>query len=135
MSLSDSVSSVASIIYADGAPMTGCLLSDDEAVAWTKNRYSNMSYCLVRDWRWLDIDVSDETRDGLKKRGLLPAVVFANNVVIDSRMRWGRGDWVKTSLLHRYDEGGVFMTLNTVYLLMAEGTRQTTTLEALRSIV
>ncbi|QEY75030.1 DUF6957 family protein [Pseudomonas denitrificans (nom. rej.)] len=135
MSLSDRVSSVASIIYGDGTLMTGCPLNDEEAMRWVRERYSNMEYCLVREWRWLDIDVSDEARDGLKKRALQPVVVYANNVVYDSRRRWDTGSWVKTSLLHRYDEGGAFMTFNSVYVLLGEGVRQTTTPEALRSLI
>ncbi|WP_447747804.1 DUF6957 family protein [Pseudomonas nicosulfuronedens] len=135
MSIPKGLSEVSSIIYGDGTPMTGCQMSDEEAMRWVRERYSNMEYCLVRDWRWLDIDASDEARDGLKKRALQPVVVYANNVVYDSRRRWDTGSWVKTSLLHRYDEGGAFMTFNSVYVLMGEGMRQTTTLEALRRLI
>ncbi|MFK8399873.1 DUF6957 family protein [Pseudomonas sp. BGr12] len=135
MSLPDGLSKVSSIIYGHGTPMIGCQLCDEEAVQWVRERYSSMEYCLVREWRWLDIDVSDEARDGLKKRALQPVVVYANNVVYDSRRRWDTGSWVKTSLLHRYDEGGAFMTFNSVYVLLGEGTRQTTTVEALRSLI
>ncbi|MCG8910327.1 MULTISPECIES: DUF6957 family protein [Pseudomonas] len=135
MTIPDGLSKISSIIYGDGTPMTGCQLSDEEAMQWVRERYSNMEYCLVREWCWLDIDVSDEARDGLKKRALQPVVVYANNVVYDSRRRWDTGSWVKTSLLHRYDEGGAFMTFNSVYVLLGEGTRQTTTPEALRSLI
>lgn len=131
----DTLSEAISIIHGDGTRMDGCPLSDEEAMDWVRSKYRNMEYCLVREWRWLDIDVSDEARDGLKKRALQPVVVYANNVVYDSRRRWDTGSWVKTSLLHRYDEGGAFMTFNSVYVLLGEGARQTTTLEALRSLV
>lgn len=135
MSLPKGLSEVSSIIYGDGTPMIGCQLSDEEAMQWVRERYSNMEYCLVREWRWLDIDVSDEARDGLKKRALQPVVVYASDVIYDSRRRWDTGSWVKTSLLHRYDEGGAFMTFNSVYVLLGEGVRQTTTPEALRSLI
>lgn len=129
------LSTVTNIVYGEGVPMPGCQLSDSEAIEWARDKYPNCEICVVRDWRWLDIEVSEEAKAGLHRRGIEPALVYANNVVHDTRRRWALGSWVKTSLLHRYHGDGAFLTLNTMYVLLGEGVRLTTTPEALRSLV
>lgn len=130
----DDLDSVTSIIHGDGSPMTGCQLSVEEALAWVRAAYPNKPHCLVRDWRWLDLDIPVDDHEFLEQRGQQPAALYANNVVFDSRSRWAPGNWVRSTLLHRYDEKGAFVTLNTVYVLMGEGIKQKTTVDAFQSI-
>lgn len=134
MSHIEILSSAISIIHGDGTPMIGCKLSIDDAIAWVKERYPYSSFCLVQDWRWLDIEVSVADHEALTARGVQPVILFANHIVFDSRARWEAGSWVRSTALHHYDKEGAFQTMNTVYVLMGDGVRQTTTSAALQSI-
>lgn len=82
------------------------------------------NFCLVRDWLWLDIDTTDAQRQALEKTQRQPALIYAHQVVFDSERRWDVGDFVRTSLLHQFNEDFHFRTLNSVYLLLGPGTRK-----------
>lgn len=113
--------------------MTGSLMSDDEALAYARKFFPDGSYCLVRDWSWLDLEVTESERLQLAKTRRQPALIYAHTVIYDSERRWDIGDFVRTSLLHQYD-GFNFKTLNTVYLLLGPGTRIQVSADAVASI-
>jgi len=50
------------VLYCDGVPMPGSDMSDDEALVYAKQYYPQGNYCLVRDWRWLDLEVTEDQR-------------------------------------------------------------------------
>ena len=50
------------VLYSAGVPMTGSLMSDDEALAYARQFFPDGSYCLVRDWSWLDLEVTESER-------------------------------------------------------------------------
>ncbi|HHX6637080.1 TPA: DUF6957 family protein [Pseudomonas aeruginosa] len=121
------------VLYSAGVPMTGSLMSDDEALAYARQYFPDGSYCLVREWRWLDLEVTESERLQLAKTGRQPALIYAHTVIYDSERRWDVGDFVRTSLLHQH-EGFHFKTLNTVYLLLGPGTRIQVSADAIASI-
>ncbi|MFW8695362.1 DUF6957 family protein, partial [Mesorhizobium japonicum] len=67
-------------------------------------------------------------------RGLEPVLIYARNVVLDSRERFNRGDWVRSTFQLRYEDEGLFFTRNTLYVLLGTGTRQRITLSDLLSL-
>lgn len=113
--------------------MTGSLMSDDEALTYARQLFPGGSYCLVRDWSWLDLEVTESERLQLAKTRRQPALIYAHTVIYDSERRWDVGDFVRTSLLHQH-EGFHFKTLNTVYLLLGPGTRIQVSADAIASI-
>lgn len=121
------------VLYSAGVPMTGSLMSDDEALTYAKQFFPDGSYCLVRDWRWLDLEVTESERLQLAKTRRQPALIYAHTVIYDSERRWDIGDFVRTSLLHQHD-GFNFKTLNTAYLLLGPGTRIPVSADAVASI-
>ena len=121
------------VLYSAGVPMTGSLMSDDEALAYARQFFPDGSYCLGRDWSWLDLEVTESERLQLAQTQRQPALIYAHQVVFDSERRWDVGDFVRTSLLHQH-EGFHFKTLNTVYLLLGPGTRIQVSADAIASI-
>ncbi|MCY1379952.1 hypothetical protein D9M69_677220 [compost metagenome] len=55
-------------------------------------------------------------------------------MIYDSARRWDVGDFVRTSPLYRFDEGFLFKTLNSIYVLLGPGQRKRATLETVGRI-
>lgn len=122
------------LLYSDGIYMPGAQVSQDEAVRIVRERHPYAEYCLVSDWRWIDLDVTPEQRSELTKTNRHPSVIYAHTVIYDSQRRWDVGDFVRTSYLHKFEQGFIFKTLNTTYVLMGGGTRTRASLETLGRI-
>jgi hypothetical protein len=125
---------VAKLLSSTGILMPGAQVSQDEAVRIVRERYPFAEYCIVSHWIWIDIDVSAIAIDALARTQRQPAVLYAHNVIFDSQRRWDVGDFVRTSLLHRFEDGFIFKTLNSVYILMGDGVRKRATPETVGRI-
>lgn len=122
------------LLYGPGEPMRGSDLSNEDAMTYARATFPEGRYCLVRNWRWTELDVSDQQRAELARTGRQPVILYADCVVFDSERRWDTGDFVRTSLLRRLNEGFHFTTLNTTYLLLGPGQRKRTSAETVASI-
>ncbi|HBP6018653.1 hypothetical protein EGJ86_18470 [Pseudomonas sp. o96-267] len=114
--------------------MLGAQVSQEEAVRIVRERYPYAEYCLVSKWRWIDLDVTPEQRAELARTNRQPVVIYAHTVIYDSRRRWDVGDFVRTSYLHKFEDGFIFKTLNTIYILIGDGIRTRASLETLGRI-
>ncbi|OYT97723.1 MAG: hypothetical protein CFE49_00435 [Pseudomonas sp. PGPPP3] len=115
--------------------MPGSGMTDEEALAHARKNFAHMEFCLVRDWIWVDLDVSEEQRLHLAQTQRQPALIYAHSVVYDSARRWDVGDFVRTSLLSQLTDGFQFITLNSVYLLLGPGIRKQSSPEIVSSII
>ena len=124
---------VMAALFSAGEPMSGSRMSDAEAMAYARQHFVYGGYCLVRNWRWIDLEVTESQRLQLAKTRRQPALVYAHTVIYDSERRWDVGDFVRTSLLHQHEDFH-FKTLNTAYLLLGPGTRIHASADAVASI-
>ena len=122
------------LLYGDGIFMPGAKVSQDEAVRIVRERYPYAEYCIVSNWRWIDLDVTPVQLSELTRTNRKPAVIYADTVIYDSSRRWDVGDFVRTSFLHKFEEGFIFKTLNSIYILFGNGVRKRATLEAIGRI-
>lgn len=125
---------VTDLIFSAGIPMPGAQVSQDEALRIVRERYPYHEYCLVADWRWIDLDVTQTQLAELVRTNRKPVVIFADSVIYDSQRRWDVGDFVRTSYLHKFEEGFIFQTLSTIYILVGDGIRKRASLETLGRI-
>ncbi|AOE86305.1 DUF6957 family protein [Pseudomonas sp. TCU-HL1] len=125
---------ITDLLYGDGKPMSGSKVGQDEAVRIVRERHPYAEYCLVSNWRWLDLDVTQEQRDELVRTNRQPVVIYAHTVIYDSQRKWDVGDFVRTSYLHKFEDDFIFQTLNTIYILIGDGIRTKTSLENLGRI-
>lgn len=125
---------ITDLLYGDGIPMSGSKVGQDEAVRIVRERHPYAEYCLVSNWRWLDLDVTQEQRDELVRTNRQPVVIYAHTVIYDSQRRWDVGDFVRTSYLYKFEDDFIFQTLNTIYILIGDGIRTKTSLETLGHI-
>jgi len=125
---------ITDLLYGDGIPMRGSEVSQEEAVRIVRERHPYAEYCIVSNWRWVDLDVTPEQRNELARTNRQPVVICAHTVVYDSQRRWDVGDFVRTSYLQKFEDGFIFLTLNTIYILMGDGIRTRANLDTLGRI-
>ena len=130
----DELHAVTDMLYGPGQPMSGSAMTDEEALAYMQSLRLMAGFCLVRDWIWLDLDVTDEQRALLEKTRRQPVIIYAHTVIYDSARRWDVGDFVRTSPLISFDDGFLFRTLNSVYVLLGDGVRKRAALETVGRI-
>ncbi|EQM83714.1 hypothetical protein L683_25105 [Pseudomonas aeruginosa WC55] len=118
-----------------GLPMSGSSMSDEEALSYARQRFPHGSFCLIRNWLWLDLDAPTEILQNLAVSKRQPAIIYADTVVYDSERRWDVGDFVRTSPLHHFADDFLFRTLNTAYLLLGPGQRKRTSIENVACII
>lgn len=122
---------ITDLLYGDGIPTPGSKVSQEEAVRIVRERHPYAEYCIVSNWRWVDLDVTPEQRDELARTNRQPVVIYAHTVIYDSQRRWDVGDFVRTSYLHKFEDGFIFQTLNTIYILIGDGIRTRANLDTL----
>lgn len=117
-----------------GIPMTGCELSSDEALLQARKFVKWMPLCAVEEWVILDAIVTNDERANLAKIGCQPMFLFAHKVVHDEQRRFEPGDWVRSSMGTSLKESFLFITRNTAYVLLGQGHRKSSSINAIFSI-
>jgi hypothetical protein len=130
----EKLNEITALLFSAGLPMPGAKVSQDEAVRIVRERYPDAEYCIVSNWRWIDLEVTPVQLSELTKTNRKPAVIYADTVIYDSSRRWDVGDFVRTSFLHKFEDGFIFKTLNSAYILIGNGVRKRATLEAIGRI-
>jgi len=59
--------------------------------------------------------------------------LFAHNVRFDSQRRFDVGDWMRSTFAVSFEEGFLFETRNTVYVLMGNGREKSVSLKTIFS--
>lgn len=90
-------------------------------IEYIKNNFSSYPYTVVSDWKWIDIDASNEIKEDLAQYGLKPCALFAHKVIDDERMRGFNS--VRTTLMQGFHKNCIFLTQNTAYILCGPGKR------------
>ena len=85
--------------------------------------------CVVNNWMWWDLEVTDQHEQLLKQNGQQAALIKADTVIDDEAGRLRPGDWVRSSPLVSFSENCIFETQNTVYLLVGKGSRKRISLD------
>lgn len=88
---------------------------------------ANKKTCVVKDWIWVDLDVSEKHMKMIADHGTQPSLVYAHHCIEDSAGRFKAGEWVRTTPLVEFHEPCIFETLNTLYLLCGPGQRKCAT--------
>lgn len=105
----------------------GCSEDEYDEMADRAREISPLKRCSVKDWKWVDLNVSEEELDYIKRRGTRPVVLYADYCIEDEMRRFSIGSWVRTTPLAQFIEPCFFITLSTVYILVGPGQRKTGT--------
>jgi hypothetical protein len=103
-------------------------------VALAQELCPGKSYCSVRQWILVDLDISDAKKELVIERGFQPILLYAHTVVTDSARRFAPGDWVRSTLLVELKNNFLFETNNSVYILLGAGNRKAADPDVVTSI-
>jgi hypothetical protein len=121
------------LLYGSGEPLVGSEESDEALIELVKTRFPNKPYCLVEDWILAQVDVTEDELKKIHAFGQLPMVVFADNVIFDSERRFDVGDWVRSTFATSFQDGFLFETRNTIYVLCGNGHEKSVSLKTIIS--
>ncbi|WP_404822429.1 DUF6957 family protein [Pseudomonas azadiae] len=117
-----------------GASLVGSEVSLQDAMSAARKRYKWMPLCAVEEWIILDAIVTDAERAKVIAAGCQPMFMFAHKVVDDEQRRFEPGHWVRSSMGTTFEEGFLFATRNSVYVLLGPGHRKSASIEAIFSL-
>lgn len=101
----------------------GCVNSEIfECIKYARKNMPEKGICLVKHWMILDC-VHDFAR-GSRIKENVSSLLYIGNVLFDSPPRFSPGRRILTSPLVALEYPGFFITANTVYLLVGEGSRK-----------
>ena len=116
-----------------GEPLQGSMETDEQLIELVRALYPYKPYCLVENWTIFNVDVTKEELNEIHAAGQLPLVLFAHNVRFDSERRFDVGDWVRSTFAVSFEEGFLFETRNTVYVLCGGGYEKPASLKTIFS--
>lgn len=122
---------IMSFLYGAGDLVEGWNGDPADLVHAAEQRFPGKPFCLVRQWILIDI-VANE--GGLLPAEVPPMVMFAHEVVQDSRRRFDPGHWVRTTYAVSHPDLCMFETRSTIYLLLGDGCRKQASLDAVFSL-
>lgn len=107
----------------------GSLDTHEILIGLVQALFPRKPYCLVEDWTIFNIDATEEEQQKIQAAGQLPLILFAHNVLFDSQRRFDVGDWIRSTFAVSFQEGFLFETRNTIYVLTGSGHEKSTSLK------
>ena len=120
---------ISQLLYGAGDESPGWQDSEEELISLAAKTFPGKAFCVVRQWILIDLTVNPDEQEKLSGLCLLPATLFAHEVVLDSRSRFQPGMWVRSNF-GISSSAYMFETKRTVYLLLGAGQRKAASLAA-----
>lgn len=121
-------------LYGEGEKVSGWSSDPEELVSLAQQMFPDKPYCLVKRWAVAEMSGPEKELAALASEGLLTTLVFAHEVVRDSRNRFSPGHWVRSNFGISHSHACMFETRSTVYLLLGDGCRKRATLDTVFSL-
>lgn len=121
---------ISQLFYGAGEEVAGWEGSQEELISLAAKSFPAKAFCVVRQWILIDLTVNSDEKEKLIGLGLLPATLYAHEVVFDSRNRFQAGMWVRSNFGVSFSQGCMFETRSTVYLLLGSGLRKNASIGA-----
>ena len=121
---------ISQLLYGVGEGSAGWQGSQEDLISLAAKIFPGKAFCVVRQWIFIDLIMTSEEKEKLSRLGLLPATLFAHEVVLDSRGRFQPNMWVRSDFQVSFIYGCMFETKNTVYLLSGAGQKKEASLAA-----
>ena len=115
---------ISQLFYGPGEEIPGWPGTREELIALSAKDFPGKAFCVVRQWILIDLTVNTDEKEKLTRLGLLPATLYAHEVVFDSRNRFQPSMWVRSNFGVSFSQGCIFETNSTVYLLWGSGLRK-----------
>lgn len=109
--------------------MSGSDVGLEEAIRVTRERFPDSSFCVVREWVWLDLDAPDLVVEELVLERKQPVMLLVFDVLFDSSTT-SNTHWFRSTPLIKFSDGMYFHTANKLYVLLGHGRRKSMALSA-----
>lgn len=129
-----SIEDVSDFLTRAGEPIASVCEDEVVGVALAQELCPGKQYCSVRQWAFVDLDISDVEKVLVSEQGFHPVLLYAHTVVTDSARRFSPGDWVRSTLLVELKNSVLFETNNSVYILLGPGSRKSAAPDVVTSI-
>lgn len=133
MELED-IQAAGELLSSNGQHRSGSMESQESLIQQVQSRFPNKGFCIVQQWTIVRAIASDADLTKIHVHGHLPLFVFAEKVILDSRRRFDYGNWVRSTMAISFQDGFLFETKNTVYILMGDGDEKSASLAAILSL-
>lgn len=121
------------LFYGPAEVRPGADLSDVELIEFALNNCANKPYCIVRQWMIIDVLMSEKRSREIEQLGMRPSVVYAANIVHDSRDRVSTDNWLLST--YQVSFGNCFFeTRNSLYILAGRGFRKSASFKTINSL-
>jgi hypothetical protein len=120
---------ISQLLYGVGEGSAGWQGSQEDLISLAAKIFPGKAFCVVRQWILIDLIVTSEEQEKLTRHGLLPATLYAHEVVLDSRGRFQPRMWVRSDFGVSFIYECMFETKNTVYLLLGGGQKKEATVD------
>ena len=114
---------ISQLLYGAGEEVAGWRGTQDELIEFAADAFPGKAFCVVKQWILIDLTVTPTEKDKLTGLGLLPATLFAHEIVLDSQNRFQPSMWVRSNF-GISSSPYMFETKKTVYLLLGPGLRK-----------
>ena len=79
---------VSQLLYGAGEEVVGWEGSQEDLISLAAKTFPGKAFCVVKQWILIDLTVTPVEREKLTSLGLLPATLFAHEIVLDSKGRF-----------------------------------------------
>lgn len=88
----------------------------------------------VKDWVWWNIKEDEECNEICRRYNLKPSAIYSHNLLWDESGKFTPGWSLRTGFLERFEERCLFITSNTIYVLVGLGRQSDVTLKEYDSV-
>ncbi|MBT2371311.1 DUF6957 family protein [Pseudomonas fluorescens] len=128
------IPSASELLNGSGDPRQGSVETQEALIHLVRSRFPRKAYCLVEEWTVFRVEITSEELIKIHAAAQLPLVLFAHKVILDSQDRFDFGNWVRSTMAISFQDGFLFETRNTVYVLLGAGYEKTASLKTIMSI-
>ena len=96
---------VSQLLYGAGEEVVGWEGSQEDLISLAAKTFPGKAFCVVKQWILIDLTVTPVEREKLTSLGLIPATLFAHEIVLDSKGRFQPAMWVRSNFGKFFSEG------------------------------
>lgn len=121
------------LFFGPATTLGGSRLDDGALKKAALESFPERRSCVVREWMIIDLMLEDACQREMKGRGLVPTILYAQNMVFDSAQRIPEHGQFRTHFATSI-EGCFFETTETVFVLAGRGSRKYASLCAISAL-
>ncbi|VVN80622.1 DUF6957 family protein [Pseudomonas fluorescens] len=130
----EKIQAASELLSSIGEARSGSIENQETLIQLVQSRFPNKGFCIVQQWTIVRAIASDADLTKIHVHGHMPLFVFAEKVILDSRGRFDYGNWVRSTMAISFEDGFLFETKNTVYVLVGDGDEKSASLAAILSL-